>query len=106
MIEVRKGQAPTPLTRAEFSDRFRAAFFDPAFRAEDVSIARLEEIAWQAHTEYRKSPLTQKAGPGYADPDYDLSSEWIAAKQHIDAAQWTGLRPGTQGRRRRLESGH
>ena len=45
MIEIRKGQAPAPLTRAEFSARFRAAFFDPAFRAEDASIARLEEIA-------------------------------------------------------------
>ena len=75
MIEIRKGQAPAPLTRAEFSTRFRAAFFDPAFRAEDASIARLEEIAWQAHYEYRKSPFTQKAGPGYADPDYDFSSE-------------------------------
>ncbi|MDO9007581.1 MAG: flavodoxin family protein [Thiobacillus sp.] len=87
MIEIRKGQAPAPLTRAEFSTRFRASFIDPAFRAEDASIARLEEIAWQAHTEYRKSPFTQKAGPGYDDPDYDLSSEWIATKQRIDAAQ-------------------
>lgn len=24
---------------------------------------------------------------GYADPDYDLSSEWVVTKQHIDAAQ-------------------
>ncbi|MBS1214244.1 MAG: NADPH-dependent reductase, partial [Proteobacteria bacterium] len=31
MIEVRKGQAPAPLTRAEFSTRFRASFIDPAF---------------------------------------------------------------------------
>ena len=50
MIEIRKGQAPAPLTRAEFSARFKAAFIDPAFRAEDASIARLEEIAWQAYT--------------------------------------------------------
>src|SRR4030065_2188195 len=87
MIEIRKGQAPAPLTRAEFSTLVRAAFIGPAFRAEDASIARLEEIAWQAYTEYRKSPFTQKAGPGYADPDYDLSSEWVATKQRIHAAQ-------------------
>ena len=45
MIQIRKGQAPAQLARVEFSVRFRAAFVDPAFRAEDPSIARLEEIA-------------------------------------------------------------
>jgi hypothetical protein len=91
-IEIRKGQAPGHLARTEFSARFRAAYADPAFRAEDQSIGRLEEIAWQAHSEGRKSPLTQKAGPGYADPDYDLSVDWIATKKRLDAAQekWAG----------------
>ena len=87
MIEIRKGQAPAPLARAEFRVRFLASYIDPAFRPEDRSIARLEEIAWQAYTEGRKAPFTQKAGPGYADPDYDLSVEWIATKQRIDEAQ-------------------
>jgi multimeric flavodoxin WrbA len=87
MIQIRKGQALAQLGRAEFSRRFRAGFVDPAFRAEDQSLGRLEEIAWQAYAEGRKAPYTQKAGPGYADPDYDLSSEWIATKQRIDAAQ-------------------
>ena len=87
MIEVRKGQAPAQLERAQFSVRFRASFIDPAFRAEDPSIARLEEIAWAAYSEGRKAPVTQKAGPGYADPDYDLSIEWVATKQRIDEAQ-------------------
>ncbi|OGU24657.1 MAG: NADPH-dependent FMN reductase [Hydrogenophilales bacterium RIFOXYD1_FULL_62_11] len=98
MIEIRKGQAPAPLTRPEFSARFKASFIDPAFRAEDASIARLEEIAWQAHSEYRKSPFTQKAGPGYTDPDYDLSSEWIATKQRIDAAQLRWADPASPSR--------
>jgi multimeric flavodoxin WrbA len=87
MIQIRKGQAPAQLERTEFSRRFRATFIDPAFRAEDRSLERLEEIAWQAYADGRKAPYTQKAGPGYADPDYDLSSEWIATKQRIDAAQ-------------------
>lgn len=87
MIEIRKGQAPAKLGRTEFGIRFRASFIDPAFRAQDSSIARLEEIAWQAYTEGRKAPFTQKAGPGYADPDYDLSTEWIATKERIDEAQ-------------------
>ena len=63
MINIRTGQAPAQLDRAEFSVRFRASFIDPEFRAEDESIARLEEIAWQGYAGGRKAPFTQKAGP-------------------------------------------
>ena len=87
MTQIRKGQAPAPLDRSDFSARFRASFFDAAFRAEDASISRLEAIAWQAYTEGRKAPVTQKAGAGYADPEYDLSSEWVATKQRLAQAQ-------------------
>jgi multimeric flavodoxin WrbA len=89
MTTVRKGQAPAPLERAEFALRFRESFFDPAFRAEDAAIARLEAIAWGAYRDGRKAPLTRKAGPGYADPDYELSVEWLAARERIDAARRT-----------------
>jgi len=98
MIEIRKGQAPPPLGRNEFGIRYRASFADPAFRTEDPSIARLEEIAWQAYSEGRKAPFTQKAGPAHADPDYDLSTEWIATKQRLDAAQLRWADPATPSR--------
>ena len=98
VIEIRKGQAPAQLERDEFSARFRAAFYDPAFRAEDQSIERLEEIAWQAYAEGRKAPMTEKAGVGYADPDYDLSSEWVATKKRIDEAAIAWADPATQSR--------
>jgi multimeric flavodoxin WrbA len=98
MTEIRKGQAPAPLERAQFAERFRALFMDPAFRAEDAGIARLEAIAWDAYQERRKAPVTQKAGPGYADPGYDLSSEWVATKQRIDAAQARWSDPATPSR--------
>ncbi|MBI3053159.1 MAG: flavodoxin family protein [Betaproteobacteria bacterium] len=98
MIEIRKGQALAQLARAEFGVRFRASFTDPAFRAEDQSIARLEEIAWQAYSEGRKVPFTQKAGPGYVNPDYDLSVEWIATKQRIDEAQLRWADPASPSR--------
>jgi multimeric flavodoxin WrbA len=98
VIKIRKGQAPPHLTRAEFSERFRASFIDPAFRAEDMSIARLEVIAWQAYTEGRKAPFTQKAGAGYADSEYALSTEWIAAKQRIDDAKLRWAEPLTRSR--------
>ena len=87
MIEIRKGQAPAPLVRSQFGARFRSAFVDPAFRPEDEAIARLEEVAWQAYIEGRKAPFTQKAGSGYADPDYQLSTEWVHTKQRIAAPQ-------------------
>lgn len=87
MTTVRKGQAPGPLDRAEFTVRFRQRFFDPAFRAEDAAIARLEEIAWASYQDGRKAPVTRKAGPGYADPGYELSVEWLAARERIDAAR-------------------
>jgi hypothetical protein len=49
MIDIRKGQAPAPLEREAFTARFRAAFHDPAFRTEDLAIARMEEIAWDGY---------------------------------------------------------
>lgn len=85
--DVRKGQWQGLHPREEFRERFRARFFDPAFRAEDEAIDRLEEIAWDAYTQGRKAPLTRKAGPGFADPDYDLSVEWYEARERIRAAQ-------------------
>lgn len=84
---IRTGQAPPPIGRDEFGARYRASFVDPAFRAEDASIARLEAIAWDAYTEGRKAPFTRKAGPGYADPEYELSTDWIATRTRLDAAQ-------------------
>ena len=98
MIKIRIGQAPAELDREAFSVRFHASFIDPAFRTEDKSIARLEEIAWQAYSEGRKAPITQKAGSRYADPDYDLSSEWVATKQRIDEAQLRWAKPASPSR--------
>ena len=98
MIQIRKGQAPAELVRSEFGVRFRASFCDPAFRGEDAALARLEEIAWQAYAEGRKTPVTQRAGPGFADPDYELSTEWLATKRRIDAAQRRWADPAAASR--------
>ncbi|MGZ5698969.1 MAG: flavodoxin family protein [Usitatibacter sp.] len=87
MTKPRKGQAPPPLTREEFGNRFRQSFFDPAFRKEEDAIARLEAIAWDAYENDRKAPRTVKAGPGFADPDYDLSAEWLETRNRLQAAE-------------------
>ncbi|MDB5872740.1 MAG: NADPH-dependent reductase, partial [Ramlibacter sp.] len=87
MTEVRKGQAPAPVARDVFHQRFMQDFFDPAYRAEHTALDRLEEIAWHAYQEGRKAPVTEKSGPGFADPDYDLSVEWRATRDKLIAAQ-------------------
>ena len=87
MTEIRKGQAPAVLSRNAFHQRFIESFVDPAFRVEDEAITRVEAIAWQAYEEGRKTPITQKAGPGFADPDYDMSVEWLQTKASIEKAQ-------------------
>src|SRR5690242_11912184 len=86
MAAVRKGQAPAKLSRDEFSKRFRHPFTDPKFDPERAALARLEEIAWQNYQDGRKAPITRKAGPEFADPDYDLSIEWIEARDRIREA--------------------
>jgi multimeric flavodoxin WrbA len=84
---VRKGQGDTTLSREEFSRRFRERFYDPAFEPLNAEIERLTQVAWQAYDEGRKSPRTVKAGEGFADPSYDLSIEWLKARDAIQRAQ-------------------
>ena len=84
---VRTGQGEVKLSRQEFSRRFRKQFYDPAFDAVSDEIARIEEIAWQGYDEYRKNPRTRKAGPGFADPDFDAPIEWLETRQAIHKAE-------------------
>ena len=87
MTKIRTGQAPAPLTREEFRQRFNVRFYDPAFGAEHEAIARLEAIAWQALQEGRKAPLTRPAGPDFADPTYEVSVQWLDTRARLRAAQ-------------------
>ena len=98
MTDIRKGQAPAPLSRDEFGLRYRASFIDPAFASEQEAITRLEVIAWQAYDEGRKAPLTRVAGPGYADPAYELSVDWLATKLALERAQLAWSDPATASR--------
>jgi multimeric flavodoxin WrbA len=98
MTEIRKGQAPAVLSRELFHERFMKSFMDPAYRAEDEAISRVEAIAWEAYQQGRKAPLTRKAGPGYADPDYDLSVEWLETKARIEKAAALWKDPDTASR--------
>ena len=98
MTKPRTGQAPPPLTRVEFHERFQQSFYDPAFKKEREAIARVEAIAWDAYTNDRKAPLTQKAGRGFADPDYELSVEWRATRDTLLRAEKRQKDPKTRSR--------
>ena len=87
MTEVRTGQAPAMLTREEFGKRFRMSFIDPLFGTASGAIAQIEDIAWVAYAEGRKSPLRQQAGEGFADPYFELSIEWLDTRQRLARAQ-------------------
>lgn len=87
MTDVRKGQYPGKLSREAFRAHFEKSFVDPLFAPEREAIDRLETIAWNAYSQSRKAPVTRKAGPGFADPNYDLSLDWIAAHEALIAAE-------------------
>jgi multimeric flavodoxin WrbA len=74
------------LDEAEFKRRFKSQFADPAFEPLAAELDRIAAVAWDGYADSRKSPRTGKAGPGFADPDYDLAIDWIEAKAAIDRA--------------------
>jgi hypothetical protein len=83
----RKGSASPRLDEEEFKRRFLAQFPDPAFDALAAELDRVADAAWDAYAHERKSPRTTAAGPGFADPDYPLADDWLAAHRAIAAAQ-------------------
>jgi multimeric flavodoxin WrbA len=96
--DVRKGMPDVQIGRQEFDRRYREQFFDPAFRARDGEIEAVTGVAFEAYEDGRKAPVTVKAGAGYADPDYDLSTIWVDARRRIDEAEARNRDPATPSR--------
>jgi multimeric flavodoxin WrbA len=84
---VRKGQGDVKLSREEFARRLAERFYDPAFDAARSELDRIIEIAWTTYDQYHKSPRKRKAGPGFADPEFELPVEWLEARKAILEAQ-------------------
>ena len=84
---VRTQDEYVPLTETEFRERFFARFYDPAFDAVKDDLERVFAVAWDGYVRYRKSPRTRPAGPGFADPAFELAVEWLATRAHIQEAQ-------------------
>ncbi len=72
-VDIRKGMPPRELTRQEFERRFKSAFVDPGFANLQPELQAITNAAFDAYANGRKAPHTRKAGPGFADPSYDLS---------------------------------
>ena len=85
--KARKGSPSVALQKAEFARRLRERYYDPAFGPLANDIEKIVAVAWEAYRDSRKSPVTRRAGPGFADPDYELSVEWLAARDAIRGAE-------------------
>src|SRR5262245_43812769 len=86
-VDVRKGSPSSRLDRAEFEARFLSQFADPVFTTVAPELRAIAATAWDAYNGSRKAPRTQKAGPEFADPDYDLAVDWSEARNGIGAAE-------------------
>ena len=81
-------EMPSPrLSRADFETRYRSRFADPVFEPFAAELDRIVAAAWDAYADQRKSPHTRKAGTAFADPEYDLATDWLAARDMIHAAK-------------------
>jgi len=98
MPKPRTGQAPPMLKRDQFGERFRQLFYDPAFDKVKDSIAKVEKVAWDGYRKDRKAPRTVKAGPEFANPDYDLSVQWLQTRNRLKAAEEKQKNPRTKSR--------
>src|SRR5262245_25529560 len=95
---VRTGQSDVKLSREEFERRLRERFYDPAFEAERGAIDRIVDVAWTAYDAYHKSPRTRRAGPEFADPDFNLPIEWLESRERVLQAQREHDDPGGRSR--------
>jgi multimeric flavodoxin WrbA len=86
-LDVRKGRPAVKLSRHEFERRYRSRFADPAFKPLQRELDTIVDAAWDAYSTSRKSPTTRKAAEGFADPNYEIAVDWLAAHASIVEAQ-------------------
>jgi multimeric flavodoxin WrbA len=94
----RQGQGDVKLSRDEFSRRLGERFYDPVFDALRPDMDRIIAAAWTAYDAYHKSPRKRKAGAGFADPEFELPIEWLAAREAILAAEQRQRDPASASR--------
>jgi len=96
--DLRKGMPPRKLDRDDFEKRFMSRFVDPVFDRLQDELKALTDAAWEAYAAGRKAPLTRTAGAGFADPDYELSIDWLNARAAINQVQTLHDEPDSPSR--------
>jgi multimeric flavodoxin WrbA len=86
-VDVRKGMPSVELSREEFEKRYLSRFADPVFEPLRRELHAIIAAAWDGYSHSRKAPRTRKAGAGFADPKYDISADWLNAREAILSAQ-------------------
>jgi multimeric flavodoxin WrbA len=86
-VKIRKGMPSTQITREEFTRRFRDRFYDPAFAGLEAELDKIIDKAWEGYDVYRKNPRLRAAGPGFADPSFELPVQWFETREAIHAAE-------------------
>lgn len=86
-VTPREGMPSPQLSEIEFKTRYLNQFVDPEFQKASLELDKIVEIAWTAYDDGRKSPITEKAGLQYSNPDYDLSVDWVATHDAVMAAE-------------------
>jgi multimeric flavodoxin WrbA len=97
-MKPRKLRQYVPLTRKAFRRRFFERFYDPAFDDVQPELEKIFERAWDGYIQYRKSPRTQPAGAGFADPAFLLPVEWLEARRAIQEAEQRHRDPASPSR--------
>src|SRR5262249_4625214 len=97
-IRPRKGMPSVKLAKARYHERMEPLFYDPAFAPLRAEVERISDAGWDGYANSRKSPQTRPAGPGHADPEYDLSVEWIAQREAIRNAERQWRFPSSRSR--------
>ena len=95
---VVKEMPSVEVDRVEFARRFRVRFQDSLFESVDDELNAVIDKAWRSYIDNHKSPRTRKAGPEFADPDYDLSLDWLAAREAIRMAEMQHKDPSLPAR--------
>src|SRR4029453_14799952 len=86
-VTVRKGMPSVQLGKEEFKKCLLKKFYDPIFETLTGELDSIAHTAWTSYSDYHKSPITRKAGTGFADPNYEISIEWLEAQSNIQAAE-------------------
>lgn len=86
-LTPRRSAPSNKISRDEFLKRFHRQFCDTHFDPLRAELDRIADIAWENYLEGRKAPSTEKAGPDYQDPDYELSADWLWARDEIRKAE-------------------